>query len=73
MVKELFTKQQKSVTTEVFEGSQGQLNKWYDIIRSYNIFVLLLIRESKIYKIIFSRGISKRIKLMIISKLVINK
>lgn len=73
MVKELFTKQQKSVTTEVFEGSQGQLNKWYDIIRSYNIFVLLLIRESKMYKIIFSRGISKRIKLMIISKLVINK
>lgn len=73
MVKELFTKQQKSVTTEVFEGSQGQLNKWHDIVRSYNIFVLLLIRESKMYKIIFSRGISKRIKLMIISKLVINK
>lgn len=55
MIKELFIKQQKSVTAKVFEGSKEQLNKWLYSIRSYVICVPLFIMESEIYANVFLR------------------
>lgn len=55
LLKELFIKQQKSVTTKVFEGSKEQLNKWLYSIISYLICVQLLIVETEIYENVFLR------------------